>query len=49
MNVPGKKKRVTTVMTFIETVSIFVFRAISVISSVIDIMIFVEILLISVF
>lgn len=48
MNVPGKKNRVATVMTFIETVSIFVFRAISFISVVIEIIFFVEILLISV-
>lgn len=35
MNVPGRKKRVTSVITFIETVSIFVLRAMSFISSVI--------------
>ena len=32
MNVPGKKNNVTTVMIFIDTVSVFVFRAMSFIS-----------------
>jgi hypothetical protein len=42
VNVPGRKNRVTSVMTFIETVSIFVWRAMSFISSVIVQMLFVE-------
>ena len=35
MNVPGRKKSVTSVMIFIETVSVLVFRAISFMSLVI--------------
>jgi hypothetical protein len=42
VNVPGRKNKVTSVMTFIETVSIFVLRAMSFISSVIVHMLFVE-------
>ncbi len=42
MKVPGKKNKVTRVMTFIETVSIFVLRAMSFMSFVIVSMLFVE-------
>lgn len=35
MKVPGKKNKVTSVIIFIETVSVFVLRAISLISFVI--------------
>lgn len=35
MKVPGRKNKVTKVIIFIETVSVFVFRAISLISFVI--------------
>ena len=49
MKVPGKKNKVTSVMTFIETVSIFVLRAMSFMSSVIVDMLCVENLFASVF
>ena len=49
MNVPGRKNRVTSVMTFIETVSIFVLRAMSFMSSVMVTMLSVEHLLAFVF
>lgn len=42
MKVPGKKKRVTSVMIFIDTVSVFVLRAISFISPLMLSMFFVE-------
>lgn len=45
MNVPGRKKRVTSVITFIETVSIFVLRAMSFISPVMVTMLLVDLLL----
>ena len=49
MNGPGRKNRVTSVMTFIETVSIFVLRAMSFMSSVMVTMLSVEHLLAFVF
>ena len=42
MKVPGKKNKVTSVMTFIETVSILVLRAMSFMSSVMVNMLLVE-------
>lgn len=42
IKVPGRKNKVTSVMTFMETVSIFVLRAMSFISSVIVTILFVE-------
>ena len=42
IKVPGRKNKVTSVMTFMETVSIFVLRAISFMSSVIVTILFVE-------